>query len=721
MRDNRPSKAHVSLEARLRAQDDAEVAAFERKLRLKPGRALPKSFQDDGLDDLLGDLEVAEHGSTKRKAEDSRWLADKRRKLRDLEEEDVSDLEAAFEGFDDDGLHDVGSESEGRVASDKEDEEEEKEDTSDMTRLGSGSEDEKSERLSRVREDPYKPPTTEAAGGGKYVPPALRNQNQDAGSGKEDEIRVRKELQGTINRVTLDNMLSIVGEVEVRYRRYPRQIMSSTVVDLLLVQASNSKTLSDTLLMDLASFGAALYRVLGTDFGALLIERLATAFHEYYAQASGFKSETSALPKQTSNLITILSELYALEVVRSKIMFDYVRLLLQELTELNAELLLRIVRMCGQLLRHDDPLALKDLISVIRQAVAKAGGEDKLSQRTKTIIQTINDLKNNRAKATSIVVVEHRKRARKLLSTLGTRKSGATEPLGVGIEDILNSNRKGKWWLVGASWAGHAQDETVGDAQDAEEGSSHDADDDIIPDIAGLARQNGMNTDVRRAIFVALILSTDCDDGYARIMGIKLNKHQQREIPAVVMRCAGAEPAYNHYYTLVAERLCSSHKMRWGFQDQAWKLFKRLGESLFGGVPEDDEDITPEDEEIDDSRAVNVGKMLGSLVASGVQSLALLKCLNLPAVQPKTKFLVENLLVTALLQVQREGKVAGIRKLFESLDQPGLLQGVQWFLVKVVRKSRLPDKGDKSALRTACKEADSALKEILLRVEGERS
>jgi len=85
------------------AQDDAEIAALERKLKIKD-RKLPKAFIDDGLDFLLEGL-----GS----GDESRGVKRKRFQLPEPESEggtdsdgmgsDYSDSEEEFNGFGDDG------------------------------------------------------------------------------------------------------------------------------------------------------------------------------------------------------------------------------------------------------------------------------------------------------------------------------------------------------------------------------------------------------------------------------------------------------------------------------------------------------------------------------------------------------------------------------------------------------------------------------------------
>ncbi len=161
-----------------------------------------------------------------------------------------------------------------------------------------------------------------------------------------------------------------------------------------------------------------------------------------------------------------------------------------------------------------------------------------------------------------------------------------------------------------------------------------------------------MNTDVRRSIFVAIMSANDYEDAHTRILKLRLNKERQREIPNVVMQCAGAEKQYNPYYTLIAKRLCSDRKIRWSFQDGLWRLFRRLGESIFGDDVEDEDD----DNAVDLRRLVNIGKMIGSLVAHGALGLGILRCLDLHYLQPKTQAFVEVLLITLLLQCGEQGK-----------------------------------------------------------------
>ncbi|KAK5653545.1 hypothetical protein OQA88_8804 [Cercophora sp. LCS_1] len=715
------------------AEDDAEIAALEKKLGIKGRKKLPQSFKEDGLGDLLADLDGGSEDEEKqekrkRKAEADEWLASKRQKAAGLEnkgkkiQQDSEESDEGSEDFDDDLEEDDFDEeledSEGGSEDGFEgfDEEEDGED-GDEDEGGEVEEEEKPKP--RVRENPYVAPTT-GQQTAKYVPPSLR---KETGSDAEMVARIRRQTQGLVNRVTEANLVSIVGDVEKLYRENPRQHVSSSLVDLLLIQICEPTALPDTLLILNAGFATAIYKVIGMDFGAQLIQELVERYQKYYEEAKEAAIDRPDVSKHTSNLITFLSQLYNFQLAGPNLLFDYIRLLLSDLSELNAELLLRIVRMSGPLLRQDDPMALKDIVTLIRPAVAKVG-EANLSVRTKFMIDTIYDLKNNKMKAGAgalAIVSEHSTRMKKALGTLNSRKLKSTEPLRIGLKDIQDSDKKGKWWLVGASWAGPSAGEkkSNGAAPTEEEEESDDEsmvlDDfsDGAPDIAELARQQMMNTDVRRSIFVAITSACDYEDAYIRITKLRLNKDRQKEIPFVVMQCCGAEQVYNPYYTLVAKKLCVDRKTKWSFQNSLWKLFRRLGESIFGDEGDDIDDT----EEIDLRRIVNNAKMFGTLVSDRVLSLAILKCLNMPYLQKKTKSFAEVMLITVLQECQAKegGGEAAISTVFKAVEGiPELARGLQWFLKKVLRKTDLAGgKAETKRLKEACKTAEKAVEAAL--------
>lgn len=87
----------------------------------------------------------------------------------------------------------------------------------------------------------------------------------------------------------------------------------------------------------------------------------------------------------------------------------------------------------------------------------------------------------------------------------------AHEPLRVSLEDLHSAESKGKWWLVGAAWHG----DPLVDRQDSHANVSTNQAQDTANELSNnallkLARKQGMNTDIRRSIFVVLMSSDVC-------------------------------------------------------------------------------------------------------------------------------------------------------------------------------------------------------------------
>ena len=136
------------------------------------------------------------------------------------------------------------------------------------------------------------------------------------------------------------------------------------------------------------------------------------------------------------------------------------------------------------------------------------------------MIEAITQLKNNRLKAAvanSVVLAEATQRMRKILGSLNSRSIRASEPLAASLDDIRNVETKGKWWLVGASWrdnmAGQPEPTKEKDKRTIKKCQAVDTDTlgESI-DYLQLAREQRMNTDVRKAIFVT-IMSSEVSQG----------------------------------------------------------------------------------------------------------------------------------------------------------------------------------------------------------------
>lgn len=336
------------------------------------------------------------------------------------------------------------------------------------------------------------------------------------------------------------------------------------------------------------------------------------------------------------------------------------------------------------------------------------------------MIDTITDLKNNRVKsgAVSTVASEHITKMRKILGSLNnSRVIRASEPITISRMDVHNSSKKGKWWLVGASWKEDplesARQELSSFPINTQPGNDDDSDGE--PDFASIAKAQRMNTDVRRSIFVAIMSASDYQDAHVRLLKLRLKRAQEFEIPRVLTHCAMEEEAYNPYYTLIARRLCGElgRRIKMSFMFTLWNVFKRLGET--GDLDDEDEDNAATGAHGEDAEnplsmkaIVNLAKMYASLVADGTLTLGILKTLSFAYLQPKTKTFVEVLMISIIQQSQKqkkskskskakskakddEGPALNEQPLVEifmrTRDTPHIVKGCIFFLRKVVAKT----------------------------------
>ncbi|EEU46222.1 uncharacterized protein NECHADRAFT_37623 [Fusarium vanettenii 77-13-4] len=682
------------------AQDDAEIKMYERKLGIKGRKSSRKD--DDGLEGLLGeegmDMDQSDEDSKRKRDEYDTWLASKRRKsthqsgkLKGDDDDDEDDEDGEDdEGDEDEDGADFDNDSFGGFSDDEGDEgdegDEDDEDDEDETPA-----------QPRQRENPYVAPTTGVTVA-KYVPPSLR---RAAGSEEENRNRLRKQVQGLINRLTDDNILSIVQSVEDLYQKNARGDVTDIITDVVMSQICNPQSLTDQFLVTTGGFLAAVYRIIGSSFGGHLVRRMVVDFNAHYEQASKDVNPESPIQKEPSNILSLLAQLYFFEVVSCKIMFDFMERLLGDLTEINVELLLRICRMAGQLLRRDDPQALKHVSAVLNQSISKSG-YDNVSVRTKIMADTISDLNKHKKKARGLdssVVSERVQRVKKRLGELKSqsRRLDGLAPMGMGLVDIEGADTRGEWWLVGASVPETLLDKSRkgSAAADADYESSDSEDMDIVlPDFPKKAREQGLRGNAQIAIFTALMTASNFEHGYKQFVNLRLKKNDQLEIAKVLVQCVGSEMEYNPYYALVGRQACSSNsRIRFAIQDRLWKIFRSLGESLFGEGAEEDE--TADGEQMKDERRLgNIANFYASLVDDGVLSIAILKPVELPEANHWTSVFAQLFMIALLKTCRSRGNSAKedakVEKIFGSARElPGLAAGIHWMLRKKVRKTKL--------------------------------
>ncbi|KAK9470125.1 uncharacterized protein V1510DRAFT_370902 [Dipodascopsis tothii] len=602
-----------------RYEDD--IAYYEHKLGIKHKKKGKRKAADsdddfnfDFLDSTDSEAEAPKKAKSEVKAPKKGKAPGKAPAVSSDDDEDDEDDEDDDEdvGFDDDDDDDDD------VDEDDDDERGGDDDDNDDDQSAS---DEEPEETPRVKENPYVPPTTAPVG--KYIPPSLRKKMLEASSESEEVTRLRRQCQGLLNRLSEANIGSIVDDLVKIYAHNPRQTVSEVLARLIIDSTAGRATLLEGFVIVHAALVAALFRRVGLDFGAYFVQTLVLEFDKFYASPDR--------GKECANLMVLLSQLYTFQVVACGLIYDFIRLFLKEITELHTELLLRLIQNCGTQLRHDDPSSLKDIILQLQEASQKLP-TTAVNPRTKFLIETVTSLRNNRL-TTSSTATESITRMRKYLGNIVK----TADAMRVTLDDIHNVETRGRWWLVGAAWAGSGNKTLDGDEPDADASAMTELLDTAEPDWLALAREQRMNTTVRSAVFVAIMGAEDYVDACGRLMKLKLRRVQEREIARVLLHCCGSEKTFNPYYAFVAGTLCKQHSIKMTFQFALWDLFKELDHGLADGSDsESDGDGGEFDERFhgragataEPTRAANLARFYAMLVAEGHLGLAVLKNVN---------------------------------------------------------------------------------------------
>ncbi|KAK5326162.1 suppressor of glycerol defect [Exophiala xenobiotica] len=678
-------------------EEDAEILALEKKLGMKAKQKGP--VFDDGFDDMLHGLED-DLDSKKRKREGRDWLEQKRRRVQvseklsepeniltggtGSEDEDEDLKEGSFQGFDAD---EAASEESG----------------ANQASYASVAHVEPV-RKRAVRENPYIAPVpANGTSTTKYIPPSLRKPPETDTAVIE---KLRRQAQGSLNKLSEANIISIVDEFDRLYSTNPRQDVSTVLIDLLLAAFSDPSALQNTYIILHAAFIAALYKIVGADFGAEIISRLVETFDRYY-------KDPAATGKESSNLVSLLANLFTLGVISSALVYDHIRLLLSDFGENSAELLLRIMRDCGPQLRSDHPTALKGIMQMMNDVSARLASDGKgINIRTRVMMDTITDLKNNKIRqATNAAGAtgEHLTRMRKALGTLNSRQLRATEPLGVTRSDILNSDKKGKWWLVGASWKGHQRQDKLppqSPALSRADKTTHGDPDQI--DYQSLFAHYKLTSPVHRSIFMAITSAEDATDALARLSKLRLTRKQDLEVAPVILRGVRAEQTYNAYYGVLAKMLLREKKYKMSFSIALWKFFPLIGERQEEGSDDEGASLSTAEDAVQASEIANVARMYAYLVARRCLRLDVLKTLNVGFTKENATLFLEVLFIALLAQNKLDTQLRVV-EVFSGVEARQA-KSVAYFLRKYVKGSDLvAGKEEGKKVRKGCKMATAAL------------
>ncbi|XP_036212044.1 nucleolar MIF4G domain-containing protein 1 isoform X4 [Myotis myotis] len=144
---------------------------------------------------------------------------------------------------------------------------------------------------------------------GKYLPPhMLRAEETVAARKREERERLKKHVQGLINRLSEPNLASISGQLEELYMAHSRKDMNDTLTGILMSACAPGTAMPGRLVMEHVLLVSILHRTVGIEVGAHFLEAVVRKFDDIY------KKGTEG--KECDNLFTIIAHLYNFHVIR---------------------------------------------------------------------------------------------------------------------------------------------------------------------------------------------------------------------------------------------------------------------------------------------------------------------------------------------------------------------------------------------------------------------
>jgi nucleolar MIF4G domain-containing protein 1 len=212
------------------------------------------------------------------------------------------------------------------------------------------------------------------------------------------------------------------------------------------------------------------------------------------------------------------------------------------------------------------------------------------------MLSTITELKNNKPRKQDAAIREKTGAFTKCIGRMKYSANNASLAKGTGsclritLKDVLDAETRGRWWMVGASWAGNQKFIEEEDSDDGEDNLDVNANnkqkaksvkDREEEKLLALASSQRMNTDARRSIFCIVMGSSDCNDAFVKLARAELLKPKnERDVIRVLVHCCGEEKSFNPFYAHLIMRVCEyQQKSKFTLMLSFWDIFKQL-ESL---------------------------------------------------------------------------------------------------------------------------------------------
>lgn len=591
------------------AADDKVISALEKKLYLnkrKDKKKLPKSFTDAGLDYILNGIgvEVSEEELSNEEKDDF-FVPENMSDLQDtnpIDDEDVMKQENSSEK-DYSENHNVSNQENERHLMDA------------------------------VEDDELNNQTS-----GKYIPPALRVKLSE--TQEEKMKKLKRKVKGLFNRLSDSNLSSICNDIEILFREESRAFMHKVLTEIIIDQFGSPDPAPESLITETAMLISVISSRIGIESLMHLYEITSTKLSCIILR----KDDVDG--KAANNLIKLLGCLYQLRRIDCKVILDIFRILISSFTEKDIELILEILNKVGFQLRKDDPESLKDIIKTINTKCDDLNVSLDDGSRMSYMLNVLMAVKNNNIRRVTgfdaDAITALRKKLAVLTKTANDSSNSETVPP-VKLQDFLDAETNGRWWIVGSSFAGRPMlEQTRNKSLESQQKIQFS----VSKNIVDAARKQRMNTDVRRNIFYAVMTADDFVDAFEKILKCGLKGKQLREIPNVVVDCCQQEKSFNPYYLHILNRFCQNDRQfAISLQCTFWDRFKALNSLKLNQMN-------------------NIAELLSQLVIMETLTLSCLKAIDFTEID---KLMIQFLRLFLCLLAQNVSSKKHLHVVFEKL------------------------------------------------------
>jgi nucleolar MIF4G domain-containing protein 1 len=586
---------------------------------------------------------------------------------------------------------------------------------------------------------------SEAAGAGKYVPPAMRKMLEAqakaaaaaapaAGGAKKSvqsavsaalgggdptallagatptAARLRQAITGILNKISPLAVDASYAQVHALIAGASRGDVNEALCFCLHHACLAQVRILPAILTTAAALVAALHRAEGAQVGSLHMERLV---HEVrFLSASYTRTSLPASnPRALPSLLTVLAALLLFKVVSAQLVLGALSHVLAAPDAalpwpVKADALTAALGVAGLELRQEDPVALKGLLTAIQAGVKASSGKD-VAAAFPLLADALTRVRNNQWASSDEDA--HYQQLRKWVSRhTAVRKDSKAKPkkgdkeakhgnstaaaqsagdvqINANWEDVLAIPETGRWWLVGAAFRPQAvglkskEQQQQQQKQASAAADSSDDDDDgaggELDALNKLATQQGMNTNVRRAIFSVVMAATDYIDAFDRLCKLNLGEKQDPQVLRVILHCCAQEGAFNPYYAGLLCHICSTDR-RWGFTLRVvlWSIIKEWRAAAVEGTAGPAQ-----------ARAVaNVAAAAAYLTEQHHLQLSFLREFDTDALESVDVLFLYRYFSTLFARVQQKEELSALSACLttKAAAAPGLRAGVEYYLVR---------------------------------------